>query len=135
MPEDFDEAEQKAWERCVEILKPLGVLTVADGFSLEQLVVSIIECADLKKVVRASPTQAVTTTQKETVDRMHPLYPAWNQARDRLIRLWSVFGLDPLARTSLHTVRAAPRRQGTSSDGQTKQSARDKRKADYFTRH
>lgn len=130
LPLLFDEDEIAVWDRCVDILQPLGVLTVADGLALEQLVTSIIECRDLKAKVKAAPTSSVTSTQKEQVDKVHVLYPMWNQARDRLIRLWSVFGLDPTARTSLHTIR--PTKKSPSDRKPRDPSGLEKRKADYF---
>ena len=105
MPAYFDAEERKCWRQIVDILLPMGVLTEADGAALEQLVICMLECRDLKQQVRSSMTIKVTSGVGETVDRVHPLYLQWNQARDRLQRLWSVFGLDPLARTSLHTVK------------------------------
>jgi P27 family predicted phage terminase small subunit len=130
MPVDFDEEEAKCWNSCVGILHDMGVLTVADGIALEQLVICILECRDLKQQVKSKPTVNVTSTQKEVVERANPLYAEWNRARDRLARLWSVFGLDPLARTSLHTVRTGV---GKQSDGtKAKVGAGAKPKHDYY---
>lgn len=108
MPAYFDKDEKKCWRQIVDILLPMGVLTEADGAALEQLVICMLECRYLKEQVRTQSLVKVTSTVGETCDRVNPLYPQWNAARDRLMRLWSVFGLDPLARTSLHTVKATP---------------------------
>lgn len=104
MPPDLSAAEQAAWAECVRMLLPLGVLTESDGLALESLACAVVEYRELRQAVSLSKTTAVTSTQKEVVDRLHPLYPMLQQTRKELRALWGCFGLDPLSRTSVHTV-------------------------------
>lgn len=104
LPAHLDPEEILEWGRCCERLEKMGVLTEADGIALEQLVVMIVEVRDLTKLVKAERTQRVTTTQKEQVDKPHPLWPQLQQSRQHLHRCWQAFGMDPSARTRVHTV-------------------------------
>jgi P27 family predicted phage terminase small subunit len=104
VPAHLTPEELIEWGRCCERLQKLGVLTEADGLALEQLCVLIVEVRRLTKIVRDNETQKVTTTQKEQVDRAHPLWQQLQQSRKELRALWTCFGLDPSARTRVHTV-------------------------------
>lgn len=136
MPHYFRAAEKAAWDRAVSMLLPLGVLTASDGFPLEQLSLRLVECEELYIKIRDQRTIAVTTTQKEQVDRAHPLYNQWNQATRELRSLWEGFGMDPVARTRVHTVK--PPSAGTApADGPkpTGPSAASRRTAGSFFQH
>lgn len=105
-PDHLSTEEKVEWGKQVAELQLMGVLTRADGLALEQLVVMIVEVRELTETIRGSRTQAVTSTQKEVVYRLHPLYPMLQQSRKELRQLWACFGLDPSARTKVHTVPA-----------------------------
>jgi phage terminase small subunit len=127
MPADLDEREKVRWHEIVTSLKMMGVLTPADGIALKELVCCSVEVDRLRAKITGAETQAVLSTQKEMVDRVHPLYATWLGARRELRALWTAFGLDPLARTAVHTVQPAPR-AGTapgasSSDNGNKDSS------------
>jgi len=106
LPAHLDAEESLEWGRCCERLEKMGVLTEADGLALEQLVVMIVEVRALTTLVKAERTQRVTTTQKEQIDKPHPLWPQLQASRQHLYRCWQAFGMDPSARTRVHTVRA-----------------------------
>ena len=129
MPPDLIAEEQEAWRYAVGILLPLGVLTVSDGLALESLACCIVEVRKLRQQLGGAETVSVTSTQKETVDRLNPLYPMYQQSRKELRALWSCFGLDPLSRTSVHTVQTA---RGKINGDTPAQPAESKPAAAYF---
>ncbi len=120
MPRDLTELEQLVWKSRVVDLKMMGVLTPADGLALKQLVITEVQCDRLRARVVGHETTTVMSTQKEQVDRVNVLYDKWLAERAELRRLWTLFGLDPLARTAVHTVNTAPRAKtaaGAKTDG------------------
>lgn len=109
MPKDLTEREREVWCMRVADLKMMGVLTPADGLALKQLVCTEVQVDKLKSLVVGAEVKTVISTQKEQVDRVNVLYDKWLAERAELRRLWTLFGLDPLARTAVHTVNQAPR--------------------------
>lgn len=107
-PDYLSEAEKAEFQSIAKVLLKMGVLTVADGLALENLAVLTCEVRDLTVLLREGRTTSVVSTQKETVDRLHPLYPMLQQSRREQRALWACFGLDPAARTKVHTVPLPP---------------------------
>lgn len=119
MPRDLTEREIEVWRLRVADLKMMGVLTPADGLALKQLVCTEVQVDKLKAMVVGSEVKTVISTQKEPVDRVNVLYDKWLAERAELRRLWTLFGLDPLARTAVHTVNPAPRSKTAAAGAKT----------------
>lgn len=133
MPMSLSAKEQAAWHECVATLLPMGVLTIADGLALEQLAVTIVEVRELHEQIRGNRSQKVTSTQKEEVDRQHSLYNVYNQARKELRALYTSFGIGPLARTAVHTVK--PRMPQPDGDKPEAAAGPVRRTAASFFKH
>lgn len=127
VPAGLSPDEMVEWGRFCERLQTMGVLTEADGVALEQLCVLTVEVRELTRLIRDARTVSVTTTQKEQVEKVHPLYSQLQLSRKELRALWSCFGLDPSSRTKVHTV------QQPAGNGNTKATRAPIRAADdYF---
>lgn len=133
LPADLTEREKEVWAGMVDDLKRMGVLTRADGVSLKQLVVTSVECDRLRAMISGAETTSVTSTQKEVVDRVHPLYMTYISVRKELRALWTCFGLDPLARTSVHTVQKLAKGKAKNDGGDSPEvPAKPQGAARYF---
>ena len=106
VPENLTAEELIEWGRNCERLQTMGVLSEVDGMALEQLCVVTCEVRRLTLKLRDADTIVVTTTQKEQVEKLNPLWAQLNVARKRQHDLWAAFGLDPSSRTRVHTVQA-----------------------------
>ncbi len=116
MPADLTEPEQQLWRRYVAELRLMGVLTPADRVSLKQLVRTELQVDRLWSMVVGQETVSITSTQKQAVDRVNVLYDKLLAERSLLERLWKSFGLDPVARTAVHTVAIAPKAKAASAE-------------------
>lgn len=121
MPHFFRDAEKAAWDRAVAMIQPLGVLTPSDGLALMSLAMRMVEVEELYLQIRDQRTIDVLSTQKEAVPRAHPLYPQWNAAMTAMRETWQAFGMDPISRTRVHTVK--PKASAVAHDGSTTQGA------------
>lgn len=121
MPAYFRDEEKKAWERAIAMILPLGVLTASDGLALETLAIRMVESETLYVQIRDQRTIEVLSTQKEAVPRAHPLYNQWNASMSALKDAWQAFGMDPISRTRVHTVK--PKSSATAPDGSKRASS------------
>lgn len=127
-PEDLTTDQKVLWGRYCQELGLMGVLTRADAFALRDLVAKTDEVYKLRKILDAEGYLiTVTTTQKEQVKKAHPAVEMLHRAETELRLQQTRFGLDPSARTKVHTV-APPRGK------QDEQQAPVRPASAYFTR-
>lgn len=106
-PEDLTTEEKVLWGRLCQELGLMGVLTRADAFALRDLVCKMQEVYTLRELVRTQGhlVQAMSM-HKEPVTKANPAVEMLHRAETELRLQQTRFGLDPSARTKVHTVRA-----------------------------
>lgn len=103
-PSELTDEGLAAWDALVEVLEPMGVLTVADGFALARGAEVYGEILRYQRAIKdaGSPTYDATGGSGATLIRAHPAVAMLADA-DRRFRAWlGEFGLTPASRSKVN---------------------------------
>jgi P27 family predicted phage terminase small subunit len=92
---------EREWERVVPALDVVGLLTVVDGFLVEDLCTT---CARIRQAERQIAADGLMVEAAGRPDRgkvKHPLLPALSQLRGTYGRYCRLLGIGPASRQSL----------------------------------
>lgn len=128
-PDDLSTDGKVMWGALCVDLRRMGVLTVVDGHALRMLVEKTLEVRAMRRKIDLDGYfVVVTTTQKEQVMKPHPLLDPLHRAETELRLQQQRFGMDPSARTKVHTVAPPPKVNDKPS-----QAAPVRAASSYFT--
>lgn len=96
-PDDLDDVARAAWDRLLEVLRPLGTLCRADR---DCLILYATTWATWKRAEDAVAELGVVIPTDSGV-RSNPACAAARDARGTLIRLFDALGLTPAARMGM----------------------------------
>src|SRR5262249_48076971 len=98
MPRWLGKGAQQEWRRGTKLLKPLGLLTLADGMALALYCVAV-EQLQWAEATLAQEGRTIVTPKGCTVP--HPAISIGRGAAEQVRKLGALFGLDPSSRSRL----------------------------------
>lgn len=97
-PAWLEDEARETWERLVDELLPLGVVTALDQTALAILCQAVLDYVGARKIVRE---EGITLVSVKGAIYQHPVVGIANRAWERVLRACKEFGLTPAARAGL----------------------------------
>ena len=102
-PNHLSEGAKIAWPKLAAKLDEIGVLTVVDGWALEQLAENYTEILEWRKEIKDHGRMATKKMQNgEEREYVNPACIALADSEKRFRAMLGEFGLTPSARTRIH---------------------------------